>query len=138
MKTIHRKGFSLASLLLLTAVAAVLLAAVSTLWIRSADEPAELDRYYDSYEEPKLDRGLTFVCVAGGILVGAVVGLVVGAGRVRPLRGVLVGTPVGMVAGAITGLLLAVPDKMLPIGVGSLVIVVFSLIVRRYSGSPPE
>jgi hypothetical protein len=130
----HHRGFSLASLLLLTAVVAVFLAAICTVWLHSDRDRARPD----VYAGPNLDEALLAISVMGGLMVGSLVGLVIGASRVRPLRGAFLGTFVGMIAGAASGALLAVPGKMLPLGVGSLVIVLFGAVVRYYSGGPPH
>ena len=130
----HRKGFSLASLLLLTAVVAVFLAAICTIWLqpdRGRPQP-------DVPAGPRLNEALAVGCGIGGLIAGAVVGLVIGVNQARPLRGAFLGTCVGMIAGAASGVLLAVPDKTLPIAVGSLVIVLFAAVVRRYSSRPPN
>ena len=130
MGNMHRKGYSLASLLLLTAVVAVFLAAICSLW-----RPSGTQRTNPSaFEATDLNRDLIGVCVMGGLLVGPLVGLVIGAGQVRPLRGAVVGIFAGLIAGGVTGALLAAPGKMLPIAVGSLVLVLFGAVVRRFSG----
>ena len=130
----HRRGFSLASLLLLTAVVAVFLAAICTVWLPSS--PAQEEDAVPVLEPWPVQEGLIVLSVIGGLLVGSFVGLVIGAGQLRPLPGVCLGTFVGMLAGTATGVLLAVPDKTLPIAIGSLVIVLFGAMVRRFSARP--
>lgn len=117
----HRKGYSLASLLLLTAVVAVFLAATCTAWL---DPPPDMD--------PDLIAG----CGVGGLVVGLCVGLGIGANQLRPLPGAGLGMLAGMLAGVASGVLLAAPNKMLPVAVGSLVIVLFGLAVRYGSKKP--
>ena len=78
------------------------------------------------------------MCLLGGLAVGSLVGLVIGAGQVRPLPGVLLGTSVGMIAGAATGVLLAAPERSWPVALGSLLILLFGAVVRRFSGRPPK
>ena len=129
-----RRGFSLASLLLLTAVVAVFLAAICTAWLPR--DGGQQGSYAEQRE--KLDAGLVVACVIGGVIVGTVVGFVVGLRQARRLHGLAVGTFTGLITGAAGGLLLAVPGKILPIAVGSLVIVLYAVIVRRYSGDPPQ
>lgn len=133
----HRKGFSLASLLLLTAVAAVFLAGICTAWL-----PPDRGRFgpegYDVEVDADFDPGLVSLCVMGGLLLGSFVGLVIGVGQVRPVPGVFLATLVGGLFGAATGGLLAVPDKTLPITVGALLIVLFGTVVRRFSRGPPK
>ena len=130
----HRKGFSLASLLLLTAVVAVFLAAICTVWLhpgRGRAQPCVP-------ASPHFNEELAVACGIGGWIVGSVVGLVIGVNQARPLRGAFLGTSIGMIVGAASGVLLAVPGKTLPIIVGSLVLVLFGAVVRRYSSRPPN
>lgn len=131
---VYRKGFSLASLLLLTAVVAVFLAAICSIWLPSSEGQA--DPY--GLEPPDMDNEVVGVGVTAGLMVGSLVGLAIGANQVRPLPGVFLGTFVGAIAGAASGALLVLPQKTLPIGVGSLVILMFAAVVRRYSRKPPE
>lgn len=130
----HRKGFSLASLLLLTAVVAVFLAAICSAWLPSGQQRA--DPY--GFERPDVDNEVIVAGVIGGLTVGSLVGLVIGANQVRPLPGVLLGTFVGTITGAASGALLVMPEKTLPIAVGSLVIMLFGAVVRRFSRKPPK
>jgi hypothetical protein len=130
----HRRGFSLASLLLLTAVVAVFLAAICSAWLR----PDADQEQADVFAEANPDEPLLAVGVVGGMAVGWLVGLVIGACQVRPLPGAILGMLVGMIAGAASGALLAVPGNVLPIAVGSLVIVLFGVVVRCCSGRPPN
>ena len=120
---------------------AIFLAGICTVWLPRDGRHPGPDEYRDEYYSdvlPNLDEELLAVCVAGGILVGSFVGLLVGANQVRPVLGAFLGTFVGMTVGAAAGALLAVPEKTLPIAVGSLVLVLFGAVVRRYSGRPPD
>jgi hypothetical protein len=130
----RRRGFSLASLLLLTAVVAVFLAAICTLRLHQDAEASQPQ----GYAGPNPYEALAVVAGMGGMLVGLFVGLVIGAGQLRPLWGICLGVFVGMITGTASGVLLAAPGKMLPILVGSLLIVLFGAVVRRYSGRPPK
>jgi len=109
--------FSLAGLLLLTTVVAVLLAAMSPL--------TSEDQRFDGEE------------LAAAALIGAgcglVVGIVVGVVRRRPLRSAAIGGPAGLFFGAVGGVLLSLPADLPALLVGSLVLVVFGAVVRRYS-----
>jgi hypothetical protein len=113
----HQQGYSVAAILLLTTVLAVCVAGVSTVWL----------------SPPHVDEDLLDSCMLGGLVVGAIVGLLVGLTRPQPLLAVLVGLPTGMFAGAASGALLAVRDSLPAMLVGSLLIVLFAVIVRLNS-----
>jgi hypothetical protein len=118
----YRNGFSLASILLLTAVVAVFLAAICSAWL----------------EPNSVHKELAGVCVVAGIVVGGCVGLGVGLTQMQRRIGAPFGLLVGMIAGAAGGALLAVPGKLPAIAIGSLVLVLFGAVVRLYSARPPS
>ena len=118
----RRAGFSLASILLLTAVAAIFLGATRTLVV----------------DQPNVDEDLLGLRGAAGVIVGLFVGLAVGLTQPRPFRACLLTAPIGTIAGAGAAVLLALPANLPVVAVGSLVLVVFGLVVRAWSGSGPS
>ncbi|NQU21336.1 MAG: hypothetical protein HQ567_08645 [Candidatus Nealsonbacteria bacterium] len=113
--------FSLASLFLLTAVVAVFFAAIGP-------------------NMEATDRDTLTVCTVVGLIIGALTGTVIGAGQDRPGRSILLTLPTGVIAGAASGALLAVPGKFLTIAVGSLLLLLISLVVRslsKWKDTPP-
>ncbi len=119
----HRRGFSLASILLLTAVIAIFMAALVTV---------------SDHRRAGGNQDLAVACAAAGLIVGLLTGAVVGYNQVRQARGTLLGMSVGMVCGGAAGAFLAVPRSLLPIVIGSVVLVLFGVVVRLNSGSPPK
>jgi hypothetical protein len=118
----QRTGFSLASLFLVIAVAAVFLAAVRM---------AVVAEHFES--------GAAIAVVgAVGPFIGLIVGAVIGAGGRRTGWGLLVALMTGGIAGALAGLLMVVPESLSATAVGAAVIVVFALVVRRLSQKAPE
>lgn len=124
-------GFSVATLLLLTAVVAIGLAAARTvgLQVEKLD-----DRGWLSPFEQRLDelawRG------AAGALVGMFVGIGVGATRPRPILGVLLAVPIGVLAGALTGAVITDPENVLLVAIGSALLILLGVVVRRFSYRP--
>ncbi len=115
----RRHGFSVASILLLTAVVAIFFAAITT----GLKDPDRLD-----------SSALAFFGVGGSIL-GGLVGVVIGLNQIRPIRGLLLGLPSGSISGAMAGVLLVVPQGFLAMIVGAIVLLVFAVVVR--CGSQP-
>ncbi len=113
----HRHGFSLASILLLTAVLATFSAAVAT---GMADDHA-----------PSVSTVVGYGI--GGSLLGGFVGAGIGLNQPRWLRGVVLGLFSGTISGAMAGVLLAVPKAMPTMCVGAIVIAVLATVVRRWS-----
>jgi len=113
----HRTGFSLASILLLTAVVAVFLAAVCPVWINPH----------------KVHEGPLIAGVIVGSVIGTVIGVVIGLKQARGVGGIILGLLCGMVSGAAGGVLLAVPDKLPAMAIGSVVLILFGVAVRRFS-----
>jgi len=117
------QGFSLASILLLTAVVAVFFAAVAT----------------GMKSEERADEELVIACAVGGLIVGGLVGVGIGLTQIRRLRGVALGVCAGTTSGTMAGVLLAMPRGLPAIVVGSLVLVLFAGVVRFFSrGSTPS
>jgi hypothetical protein len=113
----HRSGFSLASLFVLIAVAAVFTTAAQM-----------------AVRHERLQSGLVIVMVGGvGPLVGLIVGAMIGVGRRGSIWGTLASSMTGLVAGALAGILMVVPESIGAVVVGSAMIVLFSLAVRRLS-----
>ena len=117
----YRAGFSLASILLLTAVIAVLLAALAT----ALTGPGPMD------------RELVAVASVAGLALGGPIGAWVAFQQTGRIRGMLLGLLVGMVAGGVSGALLVLPKGLPALAVGSVVIVLFSAVVRL-SSTPPR
>lgn len=118
----HGTRFSLASILLLTAIVAVGLAAVQAVVL------------YGN----RMDPGeIVAACFFGGA-IGAMVGLVIGLKQPRPVAGALIGLVAGAAAGAPAVLLFAHPVNLPVIAFGSVVLIVFALVVRRFSGWRPD
>ena len=117
-----RRGFSLASLLLLTAVAAILAAAAGSAAVRA--KPDQVD-------------GLVFGAVLG-MIVGTGVGVVVGWSLLGRLRDAALGLVIGAPFGAITGVLIASPQGLPTVVGGSLLLVVVGLVFRFRSDKPPR
>jgi len=113
----RRAGFSLASILLLTVVVAVFAAGIASVLTRWSGA----------------NRWLLLATAGGGMLIGIAVGVAVGLRQLRPVAGVVAGVPTGAIAGAGCGLLLAAPNLLPIVVVGSAVMVVFALVVRLYS-----
>ncbi len=114
----HRRGFSLASILLLMAVIAVFMASVATVFHGGGETNQEL----------------AAGCALAGLAVGLLVGCVVGYNQ----GGTIIGMFVGMISGGAAGALLSAPESLLPITFGSVVLVLFGVVVRLNSGRPPK
>ncbi len=118
----RRPGFSLASLFVLIAVAAVLTAAIQM-----------------AIRHGRLQSGPAIAMAAVlGPLLGLCVGIAVGARRGGSKWGIAASAVVGLVAGALAGVLMVVPESIWAIVVGSAMIVSFALVVRRFSRRTPE
>lgn len=112
-----RRGFSLASVLLVLAVAAVFFATLRAGQTR--------ERFQD-----KAPLAAMLACAA---VIGAGLGVVVGSSLRRGWVGRTVGLLAGLCGGAGAGLLMIVPESLLPAVFGSAVVVLFALLVRRLS-----
>ena len=123
MKGANRAGYSLASLLLLTAVAAIFLAATRM---------ALVEGRLRSFDED------TAACAAAGALIGLGVGAVVGGNQPNSTRARIMGSLIGMLVGVPCGILVTMPGTFRVFAVGSVVLVVFSLVVRSLSNKEPE
>ena len=135
-----RHGFSIASLLLLTAVAAIGLAAMQTVQM----EVEKLDRtrpqrYFWAPPEPSpYDRRveeITLRAIAGG-LVGLLAGAWVGATPAQLALGLLWAVPIGILWGALAGAVLTDPGTVLVALIGSVLLVLFGAVVRKLSHRP--
>lgn len=112
----QRRGFSLASVFVLIAVAAVFLAAVQI-------------------ATPSRFVGAVVIAMVGflGPLSGLVIGAWIGFRQPRRVSGAILGSLYGLIAGALAGVLMAVPESIVAILVGSVVIILFALATRRFS-----
>lgn len=114
--TEHR--FSLANLLLLTAVAAALAVSV------------DVGGLAEQLSGVRLLRPAILVPVGLAAFVGWVVGIVVGVGQTRSLRGALIGSAVGWGAGLYLAALIAAPSGGLRIASGAMIVCLAPLVVR--------
>ncbi len=120
MKTSHRAGFTVASLLLLTAVVAVYAAAImSARNMDPAPEVAELGAF-------------ALVGFFFGTLSGFFLGLFFGNRN----RDMALGVAEGAVFGPPTCVLLAVPESLPVVLVGGVVLVGFALVIRLLTPAP--
>jgi len=69
-------------------------------------------------------------------VIGVIVGVGIGVNQRAEVLGTIIGAIVGAVAGAMAGVLMVVPESLHAALVGSAVIVVFALVVRRLSRRP--
>lgn len=118
----RRAGFSLASIMLLTAVVAVFLAAVPSIAVRHGRINLE---------------ALGWLAIVGGA-IGLAVGAAIGLGQLHRARGILLGLASGAIFGAATMVLLVAPYNLALAAVGSLVIVLFAAVVRICSAKRPR
>ena len=109
-------------LLLLTTVVAVFLAAANGI----ADGTFELDQCLAPWR------------AIGGGMLGLVIGLGTGLAQPRPVRATLLGIFLGFTVGAVAGTLLTEPRNFPLVVVGSLVLIVFSVVIRVLSDQPPD
>ena len=117
-----KAGFSLASLVLFTVVVAVAMASLRMAIVHG-------DRLDD---EAMVAIGIL------GVVLGAAVGLVVGLKQPRPVLGTVVGLFGGAAAGPLTLVLVATPECLLVIAVGSVILIGFAVVVRRFSAPRPD
>jgi hypothetical protein len=136
-----RHGFSIAAVLLLTAVVAIALASVQTM-VMELDklEQTGQTQYYNRgyqtrspYQESLDELGMRSF---GGAIIGLFVGVVVGVGRPRPFFGVLFGIPFGAITGGVSGGVLIAPCNLPLVAIGSAVLILLGLMVRKFSHRP--
>ena len=113
----RRRQFSVASVLLVTALLAVVLAAVRTAVV--LDKP---------------DWEWVGSAGAGGLVMGAIIGAALGAAQPSPVRGLLLGLMVGMASGTAAGIMVALPRALPVVVLGAPVLIVFAAVVRKLSG----
>ncbi len=120
MKTSRRAGFTVASLLLLTAVVAIYAAAImSARNMDPAPEVAELAAF-------------ALVGFFFGTLSGFFLGLFFGSRK----RDIALGVAEGAMFGPPTCVLLAIPDSLPVVLVGGVVLVGFALVIRLLTPKP--
>jgi hypothetical protein len=115
-----RSGFSLAMLLLLTAVVAVIVAGYA----------AALKHL------PAARPGFRELGIGIGTVVGLVLGAAMGARHPRRFRGLLLGTATGLAVGIAGGVFMVAPGALPSLALGALLLVAFALVVR--AASRPE
>ncbi|NLX96190.1 MAG: hypothetical protein GXY83_08435 [Rhodopirellula sp.] len=111
-----RFRFSMASVLLATALVAVVLAGLRTA---------------ASLSDPKVD----WIAFAGisGLLVGAVVGGEIGMAQPDRIRHGMLGATLGMMGGAVGGVMAAMPQCLPVVLLGAPILVGFAALMRRLS-----
>ncbi len=115
----QRTTFSIASIMLLMAVLAVFFAAAG-----------------DTFREPgRVNKDLMIGCAIGGTLVGLLLGAVIGLNQTKRFFGTLIGSFSGGLAGLAAGILVAGPFRPAPLLIGSVVLILFGAVVRRFSHS---
>jgi len=120
----HRhKGSYVAAIMLLMIVVAIFLAAARNL----LDNPME-----DATQK----RFLGFWLLSGAVL-GILVGIFVGFAQPRPVRGTLLGIFIGILTGMAGAVLFTHPKNLPLVAVGSLVLVLFGVVVRAFSRRTP-
>lgn len=117
MKSRRRAGFTVASLLLLTAIVAVYAAAIMSA------------REMDPAPEPEQLAALALAGFFFGTVTGFFLGLFFGSTN----RDMIFGAVEGAVFGPPTVVLLAVPDSLPVVLVGGVVLVGFAVIVRLFT-----
>jgi len=121
---VYRNRFSLASLLLLTAVVAVYFAAIGS--ARDA-----WDRF-DTHTE------LVATCIIVGGIVGLAIGSFIGWHQIGRVYGVVIGVGAGIAAGIAGGVLMAMPDTFWTIAAGCAVLLLLAGAIRFLSTRPEE
>ena len=117
----HRSNFSLASLFLLVACFALMLAAT-----RSAVMQWK-------------DKDVALAWVAAGVIVGALTGTIIGLGTPRWFRGGFIGFATGAVAGGMAGAQLGGPPEMFIVLIGVVTLVLLSAALRpKTTADSPE
>ncbi|MHB8901965.1 MAG: hypothetical protein ACYC6Y_24680 [Thermoguttaceae bacterium] len=114
MKTSRRAGFTVASLLLLTAVVAIYAAAIMSA------------RKMQAAPDPELIVG----CAISGFLFGTVAGFFLGLLLGNRNRDMVFGVLEGALFGPPTAILLAIPESLPVVLVGGVVLVAFAVVVR--------
>ncbi len=123
-------GFSVGTLLLLTAVVAIGAAAVRTIIVTPR---VEISSNRASIAAIHIDQGETALRGVAGCLIGLLVGIRLGAMRPRPLVGVLFGVFIGGIIGALAGGVLADPRNLSLAVSGSALLILFGVGMRALS-----
>ena len=122
-----RRGYSLASLLTLIAVAAVLLTLCRSAWVHNAKWIGLLGD----------DDDWIFAALAAAAVAGCIIGAVVGYHSTQWL-GTLKGGAGGFVIGGLGGWLLLAPASIWAYLGGAAVLILCALATRRFSTSPAD
>jgi hypothetical protein len=136
-----RHGFSIAAVLLLTAVVAIGMAAAQSvrLELDRLDHTDPPHNYWSSYRQYSPYQShiddLNMRAFAGG-LIGFFVGLGIGATRPRPVAGALFGLLIGGNVGAFAGSILTEPTNLLVVVIGSVLLIALAAVVRAFSHHP--
>ncbi len=143
-----RHGFSVGTLLLLTAVVAIGLAGVRTVVVDS--DRIALDAVGRSGTTPTPSGVASIIAqraqrqeegrlrAMGGCMIGLLVGIGVGATRPRPVLGVLLGIIVGWFVGGVAGGFLAQPESLPLAAIGSAVLLLLGGVVYLFSSRRAE
>ncbi len=114
--------YSLASILLLTAVVAIYAGA-----LRAGIVAAEASR-----------RPAVGIGAACGLIAGFILGIFLGQGADNRARGTAMGALVGSLSGMAAGAMVPLPESLVVIIPGALVLLGFALLVRRLSRTGAE
>jgi hypothetical protein len=115
----HRSSYSLATMLLATAVVSIALAA--------GRNAALLGRENLLKSEQFMFYGI------GGAAVGILVGIGIGATRPKPVLGVLLGIFGGIAMGGSFGALFSLPNNFPVAAIGAGILLLFGIVVRAFS-----
>jgi hypothetical protein len=135
-------GFSVATLLLLTAIVAICFAAVETSWMQldKLDHTKPRGIYpWSAYGPSEFEQQVQEIALraVGGAVIGAIVGIAVGATRPRPFLGLLLAVPIGALVGAaICGVFTTVENIPLAL-VGSVLLILVGVGIRIFSRRRP-
>ena len=129
-------GYTVATVLLLTAVVAIGMAAVQTLVSASraaalSNNPWSVSAVSSALNNLSADE-IALRALAGGV-IGLFVGIGIGATRLRPIAGVLLGIFVGVPVGAFACATLTQRENLVLVAIGSALLIALGAVVRLFS-----